>query len=79
MTPEGGPILPKLVGILELEASRVGLKVRDCGNGHMRIEGGLFEANWYPFSKKKTLDLLAKQFTRYFSNTSWRRRLVIIN
>ena len=32
-----------------------GLTPRDCGKGHYRIEGGEFEVNWYPLSKKKTI------------------------
>lgn len=46
---------PQLLECLKSEASRAGLEVRDCGNGHLRIEGGLFAVNWYPFSKKRTL------------------------
>jgi 5-methylcytosine-specific restriction endonuclease McrA len=34
-----------------------GLIPRNCGNGHWRIEGGLTEVNWYPFSKQKTIYL----------------------
>lgn len=32
-----------------------GLKARDCGNGHWRIEGGMNEVNYYPWSPKRTI------------------------
>lgn len=32
-----------------------GLKARDCGQGHWRIEGGLVTVNWYPWSKGSTV------------------------
>lgn len=32
-----------------------GLRPRNCGQGHWRIEGGLNDINWYPFSVKRTI------------------------
>lgn len=32
-----------------------GLKARDCGNGHWRIEAGKFSVNWYPNSKRRSI------------------------
>ncbi len=32
-----------------------GLKARDCGNGHWRVEGGVQPVNFYPFSKKRSI------------------------
>lgn len=32
-----------------------GMRPRNCGSGHWRIEGGLNEVNWYPFSAKRTI------------------------
>ena len=37
------------------EANAKGVRARDCGNGHWRIEGGTFQVNWYPFSKKSSV------------------------
>ena len=35
-------------------ASATGLRVRDCGHGHWRIEGGTVEVNYWPLSRKKS-------------------------
>ncbi len=40
---------------LKKEAKSKGVRVRDCGHGHLRIEGGTFQVNWYPYSKRQTL------------------------
>ena len=35
-------------------ASDKGLKVKDCGNGHLQITGGPLLVNYYPTSKRRT-------------------------
>lgn len=37
------------------EVEAAGLQAVDCGNYHWRIIGGLYEVNWYPRSKRKTI------------------------
>lgn len=45
-----------------------GLTVRNCGNGHFQISGGLKPLNWYPFSKKRSVYINgAKQAIHLFS------------
>lgn len=39
----------------EVKVRAAGLQPRDCGNGHWRIEGGKFEVNWWPNSRRKTI------------------------
>lgn len=38
----------------EKQVRAAGLSPRDCGNGHWRIEGGRFQVNWYPWSRRRT-------------------------
>ncbi len=35
--------------------SVAGLRARNCGRGHWRVEGGKVEVNWWPFSKRRTV------------------------
>lgn len=37
------------------EVEAAGFTAIDCGKYHWRIKGGLYEVNWYPRSKRKTI------------------------
>ena len=39
----------------ERRVQGAGLVARDCGNGHWRVEGGKYEVNWWPLSRRKTI------------------------
>lgn len=56
-----------------------GLIPRNCGQGHWRIEGGLNEVNYYPFSRKKTLYVNNTTSKASVSNGSLERAIAVAN
>lgn len=54
----------------EQKVLALGLKARDCGGGHWRIEGGKYEVNWWPNSRRQTIYVngLARERTIRYGN-----------
>lgn len=65
--------------VLDRVAAKLGLKIRSCGGGHFRIEGGRYEVNYYPNSRRRTIYVKTMGLSATITSGSWEKALEFAN
>lgn len=65
--------------VLDKVAEKLGLKIRSCGDGHFRVEGGKYEVNYYPDSRQRTIYVKTMGMSATIKYGSWEKAFEFAN